>query len=215
MNARGIADLLIERAAQADLDVPEPVRSQLVAYYEVLGHWNRTINLTALSNPSEAVDRLLLEPLAAASEVPHHEALIDLGSGGGSPAIPLAVGTRARRLVMVESRARKAAFLREALRELGIAGSVENSRFADLAVRHEFGEAFGLLSVRAIRVDEAVFAASVSLLRLDGIVALFGTMEAAGPPPGLPPTLRWLSSRRLLPTTRSALTRLQKVERST
>ena len=116
MSLRDIAEVLADRAAHAGLLVPEALSARLVVYYQVLSHWNRKINLTALSDPDEAVDRLLLEPIAAATHLPHHAALVDLGSGGGSPAIPLALATNAANLVMVESRVRKAAFLREALR---------------------------------------------------------------------------------------------------
>ena len=78
--------------------IPEPLASQLVVYYQLLSHWNRKINLTSLSDPDEAVDRLLLEPVAAAAVLPANRALIDLGSGGGSPAIPLALALGATRV---------------------------------------------------------------------------------------------------------------------
>jgi len=118
---------------------------QLLTYYRVLSHWNRKMNLTSLAEPAEAVDRMLLEPVAAAPHLPHGIDLIDLGSGGGSPAIPLALALSARRLVMVESRLRKAAFLREVLRELGLSGTVEAARFEEVATRSAFGGAFGVV----------------------------------------------------------------------
>ena len=61
--------------------------------------WNRKINLTALTDPDEAIDRLLLEPLVAARylPVPGEPSLMDIGSGGGSPAIPLKLATPAPR----------------------------------------------------------------------------------------------------------------------
>jgi 16S rRNA (guanine527-N7)-methyltransferase len=155
-----------------------------VAFYELLQRWNRTINLTSLSDPDEAIDRLLLEPVAASAALPSAARLIDLGSGGGSPAIPLSLAGSASMLVMVESRSRKAAFLREAVRELGLTAVVENARFEDVALRVEYRERMDLVSIRAVRLDSAVFAAAAAFLPPGGQVALFETLTA--PPPDLP-----------------------------
>src|SRR3954451_7573204 len=108
MELRDVADVLADRAAHAGLVIPDTLATQLAVYYQVLAHWNRKINLTSLSDSDEAVDRLLLEPVAAAAQLPQAVELIDLGSGGGSPAIPLALAIGAPHLVMVESRVRKA-----------------------------------------------------------------------------------------------------------
>lgn len=208
MSLREIADVLANRAAHAALALDEPLASQLVVYFQVLSHWNRRINLTSLSNPDEAVDRLLLEPIAAAAALPSGVPLIDLGSGGGSPAVPLALATGAERLVMVESRERKAAFLREVVRELGLNAAVEGRRFEELPSVTEFANSFGLVSVRAVRLDRNLFSAAAALLRSRGTVALFRALDAEDPPAGLPSTLRWVDSTQLIPASRSALTRL-------
>ncbi len=137
MSASDLLQRLTERSSQAGLDVEPPVASRLVAYYALLEHWNRTINLTSLRNVDDAIDRLLLEPLAAARYLPSQSQLLDIGSGGGSPAIPLAIGLGVTSLVMVESNSRKAAFLREAVRELEMPARVEAARLESLSItRH-------------------------------------------------------------------------------
>lgn len=210
MSQRGIADVLSDRAAQAGLSIPDPLSSRLTVYFQILERWNRKINLTSLSDPNEAVDRLLLEPVAAAKHLPPGEDLIDLGSGGGSPAVPLALALGASRLVMVESRVRKAAFLREAAREVGLGGSVETSRFEDVAADQRFAGHFGIASVRAVRLDDVLFDSVGQLLRPGGQAALFRALDAPNPPPGLPPSLRCVATHRLIPASRSALTLLEK-----
>jgi 16S rRNA (guanine527-N7)-methyltransferase len=211
VSLRDIADVLADRAAHAGMTLPDALAGQLTVFYQVLTHWNRRINLTSLSDPDEAVDRLLLEPVAAAAHLPRGTDLIDLGSGGGSPAVPLALALESSRLVMVESRIRKAAFLREVLRELGVPGSVEATRFEDVAARAEFREQFDLLSVRAVRLDEAFFEIVSELLRPGARAALFRSVAAEDPPPGLPASLHWLSSHQLIPASHSALTLLERV----
>jgi 16S rRNA (guanine527-N7)-methyltransferase len=179
----GLPERLEARARAVGLDLESSLRDRLLAYYELLSKWNRTINLTSLSDPDAAVDRLLLEPLLAAKVLPKPDVMMDLGSGGGSPAIPLALALAAPHLVMVESRERKAAFLREAARTLGLNATVEAARFEDLSGRPEYTTTMDIVSVRAVRMDRATLDVARGFTRPDGSVALFtsGTeMERVG-----------------------------------
>jgi 16S rRNA (guanine527-N7)-methyltransferase len=167
--------LFDERAGRAGLTVPPTVKRSLLAYYEVLFRWNRKINLTALSDPTAAIDRLLLEPVSAAVHLPAATPMADLGSGGGSPAIPLALALHAPSLLMVESRSRKAAFLREASREVGISSVVEAVRFEQLTHRHD--GSVGLVSIRAVTPNEAVLTLAKRLCQPSGVIAVFGSSD--------------------------------------
>jgi len=204
-----IAYALADRATHAGITIPDSLASQLIVYFQLLSHWNRKINLTSLADQDQAVDRLLLEPVVAAGMLPGAGTLIDLGSGGGSPAVPLALALGAR-LVMVESRARKAAFLREVLRELGMAGAVETARFEDVAARPDYRRQFPLISIRAVRMDMQLFAVADALLAEGGSIALFRSLGAEDPPRDLPDSLHWVSSRQSLPASHSVLTLVQR-----
>jgi 16S rRNA (guanine527-N7)-methyltransferase len=175
------ASLLADRSAEAGVTVPPPLAERLVVYYDLLQRWNRTINLTSLTTPDEAIDRLLLEPVVAAASLSRSPRLVDLGSGGGSPAIPLALALSATLLVMVESRSRKAAFLREALRELGLAGEVDNSRFEEAAAQSPHRGTMDIVSIRAVKVDDSAFAAAGGYLSGEGRIALFESIDATLP----------------------------------
>ena len=165
--------LLQERAALTGLQVPDALSDRLLAYYELLTRWNRKINLTSLSDPVQAIDRLLLEPVAAAQHLQHGSRLADLGSGGGSPAIPLALALASPRLLMVESRSRKAAFLREAARLVELAASVEAIRFEDLQKKPEYRQSTDIVSMRAVRPDGETLSLARWLARDGGTVAFF------------------------------------------
>ena len=120
MTASDLLQTLTARASRAGIAIVPEVAARLVEYYELLERWNRTINLTSLRDRDAAMDRLLIEPIAASAFLPSRPRLMDIGSGGGSPAIPLAIALDAPSLVMVESHGRKAAFLREAARQFEI-----------------------------------------------------------------------------------------------
>lgn len=131
---------------------------RLGKYVALLLRWNERMNLTALDVGGRGLGRLVIEPLLAARHVPPGAAtMLDVGSGGGSPAIPMKIGRPELRLRMVESRARKAAFLRHAVRELDLSGvEVENCRYEALAERQEMRDSQDVITVRGVRVDDAV-----------------------------------------------------------
>jgi 16S rRNA (guanine527-N7)-methyltransferase len=178
-----LAATLKARADRAGLEIPGHLIDPFLAYFDVLSRWNRKINLTSLLDMDQAIDRLLLEPLAAGRLLSTPTRLVDLGSGGGSPAIPLALTVGAGELVMIESRARKAAFLREAARILQIRATVESARFEEVAEMPSYQDSADLVSMRAVRLDDVSSRATGSLLRPSGVFAVF-TSTPAEPPQG-------------------------------
>jgi 16S rRNA (guanine527-N7)-methyltransferase len=170
---------LARRASLAELDLSPALAEQLEAYYRLLVHWNASINLTALPlNPisDQAVDRLLIEPIAAAQYLATAAPVwFDLGSGCGSPAIPLKLTRPAGQLTMIESKERKAAFLREAVRLLKMGNTrVEAVRIEALATDYRLAATADLVTVRAVRADQALFDAIGKLLRFRGQALFFG-----------------------------------------
>ena len=166
---------------------PDSVVEQLETYFELLARWTVKINLTSLPlqpPTGEALDRLLIEPLLAAKHVENTAITwFDLGSGGGSPAIPLKILRPLTSLTMVESRSRKAAFLREAIRTLGLSGAtVENTRVEDPLLEAKSAGGIHLVTVRALGLD-AIILKSVSRLLTDtGRLLAFASSTMPLPP---------------------------------
>jgi 16S rRNA (guanine527-N7)-methyltransferase len=205
---------LTRRAAKAGTPLSEGLAAQLIAYYELLDRWNRKINLTALDNPDEAIDRLLLEPIVASRHLPHGVnglKLIDIGSGGGSPALPLALAAGpGLELTMVEAKTRKSAFLREAVRHLGLHGAhVENARYEELLARPDLHERFDVLSIRAVRIESRTLMTLQAFLQPGGLMFLFRGPAGPSSAPAMPP-MEWLTTVPLLEAQRSRLSILRK-----
>ena len=180
MTSREFRDRLAKRARKADLALPGDALELLERYYRLLERWNDKINLTGLRlhEPADStLDRLLVEPIAAARYVPDDRfTWFDLGSGGGSPAIPLKVVRPPARLTMVEAKAKKAAFLREATHVLKLADTtVANVRFEDLrdADPPEIARHVDVVTVRAVRIDESLLDTVARLLPPGGRFLLF------------------------------------------
>ena len=185
MTSREFRDRLARRARKADVTVSPDVLDSLEAYYRLLARWNERINLTSLPlrAPTDAMfDRLFVEPLAASRFVPDAKInWFDLGSGGGSPALPLKLVRPAAVLTMVEAKARKAAFLREAVRVLALAGAdVQNVRLESLAEWPQLLHSVDVVTVRAVKPDATLITAAAKLLATRGRLLLFAEPPAAG-----------------------------------
>jgi 16S rRNA (guanine527-N7)-methyltransferase len=215
VSAREFRDRLRRRAKRANIDLTPQLADSLERYFLLLEKWNAKINLTSrleAASPDEAVDRLLIEPLVAARHVsPAAQTAIDIGSGGGSPAIPLALALPRLHVRMVESKTRKAVFLREALRTLDLGrAQVETSRFEELLTRPELHEGLDLVTIRAVRVEPRTLISLQAFMRPGGQLMLFRGPGGSDLADSVAPPLSWLATYPLVDSLRSRLIVLQK-----
>jgi 16S rRNA (guanine527-N7)-methyltransferase len=216
MTSRDLRERIRKRAKRAGLDLSAELADTLERYFVLLTKWNAKINLTSFQldtgGHDEAIDRLLIEPVVAAKHVGHHmTTAIDIGSGGGSPAIPFALASTQLQVLMVESKTRKAVFLREAVRELTLTRArVETSRFEELLTRPELHEGLDLVTIRAVRVEPRTLVSLQAFLRPGGQVFLFRGPGGADVSDSLTPPLSWLATFPLVDSLRSRLVILRK-----
>lgn len=110
-------------SARLGVALPEGALAKLEAYLALLAKWNRTYNLTAIREPERMVTHHALDSLAVVPRLPQRKgiAVLDVGSGGGLPGIPIAIARPDARVVLVDSASKKAAFLAQAAIELPLA----------------------------------------------------------------------------------------------
>lgn len=214
MTTREFQDRLARRARRAGVTMSPEIAADLETYYRLLATWNQKINLSGLNlnDPTpEAIDRLLVEPLVAAKHVHGGTTrIIDIGSGGGSPAIPLALALRGPHLLMVESKTRKSVFLREATRALGMRSDVATSRYEELLSRPDLHEAHDLLTIRAVRVEARRLMGLQAFVKPGGHLFLFRSTSSGDSTDTLTPPLAWRGTFPLLESLRSRLVVLEK-----
>ena len=115
--------LAVIRRALAEFKLPayDDQVLQIQQYIQILLAWNEKINLTAIRDPLEILYRHFCESMYAAEIIPERGGrLADVGSGGGFPGLPLKIIRPDLRVVLVESNLKKATFLAEVVRELGL-----------------------------------------------------------------------------------------------
>lgn len=189
MTSLEFRDRLARRTRRAKAPLTLGMLEPLEAYFRLLMQWNAKINLTALpldAPTDETFDRLLVEPIAASRQIATQTASrwVDLGSGGGSPAIPMKIARPALRLTMIESKERKSAFLREAIRILGLADTtVLTERFEAVSTMPEHSQMADFATVRAVKADEELFATTRALLKDGGSLLLFRPAHSASADP--------------------------------
>jgi 16S rRNA (guanine527-N7)-methyltransferase len=184
----------------SDAPTPPNLLPQLSTYLDLLLRWNERTNLTAIREPEEIVRRhfgeslfagLHLAPLLSPSDVSsrpesrNDEAerpaaparpptLLDFGSGAGFPGLPIQLLLPGLRVTLAESQGKKASFLREAVRTLGLPAEVWGGRVEDLPASHQFDA----VAMRAVDRMEQALAAARLRVAPGGWLAILATGPA-------------------------------------
>ena len=176
LSESAIANLLAPYIASA----PSSLYGQLSTYLDLLLKWNARTNLTAIRDPEEIVRRHFGESLFAARHLdPATATLMDFGSGAGFPGLPIALLHPEIRVTLAESQNKKASFLREVIRTLGLPTEVWPERVESLPP----GRQFDTVTLRA--VDHMTQAIVVSEPRAaHHLVLLTITNQPLPPVPG-------------------------------
>jgi len=182
--ARRLNELLAD-AGQAELDSGTAAR--FATYFDLLVRWNSRMNLTALRDDEKIFSRHFVESIACARALPKEiGSLLDFGSGAGFPGLPIALCRPEVEVTLAESQGKKAAFLREAVRTLGIGVQVHGGRAEAL------GRRFDCVTLRAVDRMAAAVRAGAELVCPGGWLAVLTTdAESAGMRAAAGPGFGW------------------------
>jgi len=111
-------------ARRTDLAISPGQWAQMRTYLDTLLAWNRKLALVSQRDLTQIINKHVADSLFAAAYCVDGEAVVDLGSGAGFPALPIAICRPASRVCLIESRGKKASFLEEARRSASIRNAV-------------------------------------------------------------------------------------------
>jgi 16S rRNA (guanine527-N7)-methyltransferase len=164
---QGVSAQLDQGLTALSLSLAPAQREKLVAYLALLAKWNAVHNLTAVREEAKMVSHHVLDSLAVLPYLAEGN-LLDVGSGGGLPGIPLAIARPGMPVTLLDSNQKKSAFLQQAAIELQLPNvSVANKRVEDYAPPALFAT---VISRAFADLDEFVSAAK-HLLAKDGVFA--------------------------------------------
>jgi 16S rRNA (guanine527-N7)-methyltransferase len=163
----------VERSGLQPL--PPDAARHFKTYLELLLKWNARLNLTAIREPENILERHFLECIFAARQLPSDiKTLLDFGSGGGFPGIPIAICRPEIHLTLGESQSKKAAFLREVVRTLNLTNvDVFNGRVEAL------NREFDAVALRAVDKMPGACRAAEPKIASNGYFILFVTKDSA------------------------------------
>jgi 16S rRNA (guanine527-N7)-methyltransferase len=171
---------LEEGLAQLGLSVSASQREQLLTFIELLHKWNQAFNLTAVRDPNQMISRHLLDSL---SILPFLEGdrILDLGTGGGLPGVPLSILCPEKHFYLLDSHTKKQVFLDQVVNLL----SLTNVKPIHARVEaYQPEQKFSTIVTRAFATPEKILSLTAHLIEESGVwVAMLGqavpiTLEA-------------------------------------
>ena len=177
---RALHEFLVASARALDISLTEHQAEQFLVYLSLLLTWNRTTNLTSITDPFEVVSKHFVDSLTAlkAFDFPLAGVVIDVGSGAGFPGIPLKLVRNDFRVVLVEPSLKKCSFLRSVLGTLKLdlvsvySGGLQQYAADD---SHLLAD---VVAVRALRLEEIGEAAAL-ILKPNGHLVQYQTENTA------------------------------------
>jgi 16S rRNA (guanine527-N7)-methyltransferase len=163
-----LIELYIGRFEREDSELS--LHAGLGTYLDLLLKWNVRTNLTAIREPEEIVRRHFGESLFLAGHLGPCESLLDFGSGAGFPGIPIQLMRPALKITLAESQGKKAAFLREAIRGLGLRTEVWANRVETMPPERGF-------DVVTLRAVDSMSSALVEAGKRTERLAVLGTSQ--------------------------------------
>jgi 16S rRNA (guanine527-N7)-methyltransferase len=112
-----LADNLVAGLHDLELDLSPGCAQSMLDYLALLAKWNKVYNLTAVREPGQMLSQHLLDSLTILPYI-RGDHILDIGSGGGVPGIPLAIALPEKRITLLDSNHKKTAFLQQACIEL-------------------------------------------------------------------------------------------------
>ena len=173
------SDLLIEGAAKISISLDCGQTRQFAVHAAELVRWNRKINITAITDPLEIAVKHFLDSLSVARWISPQTTLLDIGSGGGFPGLPLKVLMPSLSVTLIDASRKKVNFLKHVIRTLKLDNiDALHVRAQDLSKNPLFLKRYNVITSRALSSLKLFCTLAMPLLMDDGfILALKGDVD--------------------------------------
>lgn len=178
--------LLREGADEYGANLDDFMVSKMFEYKRILLEWNKRMNLTAIVEEKEFIIKHLIDSLSIFPFMADIHSIVDVGSGAGFPGIPLKIARPSLEVVLMDSLAKRVAFLNEVIVALKLTGiTAVHSRAEDAGMAQEYREKFDAAAARAVASTPVLLEYCLPLVKTGGIFIAMkggndGDVEACG-----------------------------------
>lgn len=177
-------DLLMTGAKELGIAMDHSQASQFGRYALILQQWNKKINITSITDPMEIAVKHFLDSVAPSACIPQQGTLIDIGTGGGFPGVPLKIMRPQQPMVLIDGVRKKINFVKQVLRELHL-NNIEalQLRAEDLIRDRTNTYQYDIIVCRALTDVDGILKLAAPLLKPKGRLVVYqGSQTAASKP---------------------------------
>ena len=147
-----IAERVKMGAEKMGIALDDVACKRFATYYDMLVEGNKVMNLTAVLEPEEAVDRHFLDCIAPVAKglLPEGVKIVDVGTGAGFPGLPLLIARPDIKITLVDALNKRLNFIRSVLEELGLEAEIVHMRAEDFSRKPEYREQYDMAVARAV-----------------------------------------------------------------
>lgn len=162
--------MLREGAEQFSLTLSEEAVSQFATFIEEIQRWSKIADLLSQTDSETLIRKHILDSLSLLPWIPSGSRVLDLGSGAGFPGLPLAIANPEINLTLIEARRKRANFLKESIRKLGLRNiKAYEGRVEDLSQENDLQAAFDVATTRSTWNISLFLNLASPFLRLNGV----------------------------------------------
>jgi 16S rRNA (guanine527-N7)-methyltransferase len=175
-------ELLIEGAARLGVAMNREQAGQLALHGRQLLEWNQKVNLTAITDPEQIAVKHFLDAIAPLNHIPAHGRILDIGTGGGFPGLPLKVMRPGIPMTLIDGVRKKISFVQEMIRQLGLQRiEALHTRAEALAGQAAYAQGFQTIVCRALTDMDRIVKLAVPLLAPGGCILAYKGPQAKAP----------------------------------
>lgn len=149
-------------------------------YMELLIDWNQKINLTAITEPKEIIQKHFIDSLTINKNIKNAKKVVDIGTGAGFPGVPLGIMNEKTEMFLVDSLNKRIIFLEEVVKELNLKNiTLIHARAEDFGKKEEYREKFDIAVSRAVANLSTLSEYLVPLVKIGGKVISMKASDAS------------------------------------
>lgn len=163
--------LLLEDAAKLGISVTDEMLSRFEKLAFLLVEQNKTMNLTAITDPDGIAVKHFADSISAlsAADFPQGAKVLDVGTGAGFPSIPLLIARPDLDMTMIDSTAKKLKYVASAVESLGLTAEVLHTRAEEAGQNKEYREKFDIVCSRAVAALNVLCEYCLPFVKVGGV----------------------------------------------